>query len=85
MAKVSAIEKNNIRKRMSANQAASRQKLKEIAEDFFICFWNRRMALDRKNYKAVVETTVEIAKKVTGSEVMNKIVLYLKDENELFR
>ena len=58
---------------------------KEIEEDFFICFWNRRMALDRKNYKAVVETTVEIAKKVTGSEVMNKIVLYLKDENELFR
>ena len=58
---------------------------KEIEEDFFICFWNRRMALDRKNYKAVVETTVEIAKKVTGSEVMNKIVLYLKDENEIFR
>ena len=33
MATVSAIEKNNKRKRMSANQAASRQKLTEIAED----------------------------------------------------
>ena len=33
MAKVSAIEKNNKRKRMSANQANARKELKKIAED----------------------------------------------------
>lgn len=27
-------------------------------------FWNRRMALDRRNYKALVETTVELGNKV---------------------
>ena len=35
----------------------------EISADFFSNFWNRRMALDRKNYRGVIDVTVEIAKK----------------------
>ena len=38
----------------------------EILPDFFTAFWNRRMALDRRNYKALVETTVALANKVGG-------------------
>ena len=57
----------------------------EISADFFSNFWNRRMALDRKNYKGVIDVTVEIAKKISCSEVLNIIVYYLKDENEIFR
>ena len=36
----------------------------EILPEFFKNFWVRRMALDRRNYKQLVETTVEIANKV---------------------
>ena len=51
MAKVSAIEKNNKRKRMSANQAASRQKLKEIAEDLNRPFDERVEAMIKLSQK----------------------------------
>ena len=57
----------------------------EISTDFFSNFWNRRMALDRRNYKGVIDVTVEIAKKISCAEVLNIIVYYLKDENEIFR
>lgn len=32
-----------------------------ILSEFFRCFWIRRMALDKRNYKQLVDTTVEIA------------------------
>lgn len=38
----------------------------QILPEFFKHFWVRRMALDRRNYRALVETTVEIAGKVRG-------------------
>ena len=36
----------------------------EVIPEFFKHFWVRRMALDRRNYKQLVETTVELANKV---------------------
>lgn len=36
----------------------------EILPPFFKHFWNQRMALDRRNYRQLVDTTVEIANKV---------------------
>ncbi|CAL5435381.1 unnamed protein product [Camellia sinensis] len=36
----------------------------DILPEFFRNFWVRRMALDRRNYRQLVETTVEIANKV---------------------
>ena len=39
----------------------------EILPEFFRNFWVRRMALDRRNYKQLVETTVELANKVKAS------------------
>jgi splicing factor 3B subunit 1 len=56
-----------------------------ILPEFFRHFWVRRMALDRRNYKQVVETTVEIANKVGCSEVVSRIVDDLKDESEPYR
>lgn len=56
-----------------------------ILPEFFRNFWIRRMSLDRRNYKQVVETTVELANKVGCSQVLSKIVDDLKDESEPYR
>lgn len=53
--------------------------------EFFRNFWLRRNALDKKNYKQLIETTVEIAGKVGGAEIIKKIVDELKDDNETCR
>eukprot|EP01118_Nematostelium_gracile_P013049 TRINITY_DN4875_c0_g1_i1.p1 TRINITY_DN4875_c0_g1~~TRINITY_DN4875_c0_g1_i1.p1 ORF type:complete len:554 (-),score=181.06 TRINITY_DN4875_c0_g1_i1:121-1782(-) len=58
---------------------------KEILPEFFKRFWDRRMALDRRNYKQLVETTVALANKVGGAEIIQKIVNDLKDESEPYR
>ncbi|CAF0869746.1 unnamed protein product [Brachionus calyciflorus] len=57
----------------------------EILPDFFRHFWNQRMALDKRNYRQLVDTTVEIANKVGASEIINRIVDDLKDESENYR
>lgn len=36
----------------------------EVLNPFFSHFWVRKMALDRRNYRALVETTVSISDKV---------------------
>ncbi|KAG5457158.1 MAG: splicing factor 3b, subunit 1, partial [Olpidium bornovanus] len=54
----------------------------EILPEFFKNFWVRRMALDRRNYKQLVETTVELAQRVGVSEILSRIVEDLKDESE---
>ena len=41
--------------------------------------------MDRRNYKQLVDTTVEIAAKVGPAEILEKVVDDLKDENEPFR
>lgn len=57
----------------------------EILTPFFRAFWNVRMAMDRRNYKQLVDTTVEIAQKVGAVEIVTRIVDDLKDENEQYR
>ena len=57
----------------------------EVMPDYFKHFWVRRMALDRRNYKQLVETTQEIALKVGCSDVVGRIVEDLKDESEPYR
>jgi splicing factor 3B subunit 1 len=57
----------------------------EIMEEFFRNFWLRRNALDKKNYKSLIETTVEIAGRVGGAEIVKKIVELLKDDSETIR
>jgi len=57
----------------------------EILPEFFKCFWVRRMALDRRNYRQLVDTTVELANKVGASEIVGRIVDDLKDESEPYR
>lgn len=60
--------------------------LKEhVLDEFFKSFWVRRMALDKRNYRQVVETTVDIAQKVGVSEIVERIVGNLKDESEAYR
>lgn len=57
----------------------------EILPEFFKNFLVRRMALDRRNYQQVVETTVELAQKAGVSEIVGRIVNDLKDESEPYR
>ncbi|KAJ9137847.1 U2 snRNP component prp10 [Pleurostoma richardsiae] len=60
--------------------------LKEhVLDEFFKNFWVRRMALDKRNYRQVVETTVDIGQKVGVSEILERIVVNLKDESEAYR
>lgn len=57
----------------------------DIVPDYFSCFWTRRMALDRRHFRNVVDTTVEIAVKIGGAEVLGNLVDGLKNESEPFR
>uniref|UniRef100_A0A1I7TWQ9 SF3b1 domain-containing protein n=1 Tax=Caenorhabditis tropicalis TaxID=1561998 RepID=A0A1I7TWQ9_9PELO len=57
----------------------------EVLPSFFKAFWNQRMAMDRRNYRQLVDTTVEIAQKVGCVEMIARIVDDLKDENEQYR
>jgi len=57
----------------------------DILPPFFRNFWQHRMALDRRNYRQLVDTTVEIANKVGAAEIARRIVDDLKDENEQYR
>ena len=58
---------------------------KEILSEFFRNFWIRRMALDRRNYSQVIETTEELANKVGCSDIISRIVDDLKDDSEPYR
>ena len=60
--------------------------LKEnVLSEFFKSFWVRRMALDKRNYRQVVETTVDLGQKTGASEILERIVNNLKDESEAYR
>ena len=73
-------------KQCAATEGVTPQYIKQdILPDFFKAFWVRRMALDRRNYKQVVETTVELAQKAGVSEIVGRIVNELKDEAEPYR
>ncbi|EQC25463.1 splicing factor 3B subunit 1 [Saprolegnia diclina VS20] len=56
-----------------------------VLPDFFRHFWVRRMALDKRNYKQLVETTVALANAVGASEIVGRVVDDLKDESEPYR
>ncbi|TDH72067.1 hypothetical protein CCR75_008666 [Bremia lactucae] len=58
---------------------------KKILPEFFRHFWVRRMALDQRNYRQLVETTVELANNVGASEIISRVVVDLKDESEPYR
>jgi splicing factor 3B subunit 1 len=57
----------------------------EVLPPFFANFWTQRMALDRRNYRQLVDTTVEIANKVGCAEIIHRVVDDLKDESEQYR
>ena len=57
----------------------------EILPEFFRNFWIRRMALDRRNYNQVIETTEELANKVGCSDIISRVVDDLKDDSEPYR
>ncbi|KAM3127536.1 Splicing factor 3B subunit 1 [Paramecium bursaria] len=57
----------------------------EIIPEYFRSYWDTRTATDRRNYKQMVETTLEIAQKVGTAEILERTVNDLKNEDEEFR
>ncbi|KAL0721393.1 hypothetical protein Bca4012_035992 [Brassica carinata] len=57
----------------------------DVLPAFFEHLWVKRMALEKRNYKSLVETTVEIANKVGVADIVGRVVNGLKDESELYR
>lgn len=57
----------------------------EVAPEYFRCFWIRRMALDRRNFNAVVDTTLQVAMKIGGADVLARLTDDLKDESDPYR
>ena len=43
------------------------------------------MAMDKRNYRQVVETTVDLGQKVGVGEIVERVVNNLKDESEAYR
>jgi len=56
-----------------------------VLGDFFTHFWTRRVALDKRSAKAVVETTLALAQRVGAGELVLKISPLLKDEAQPLR
>jgi hypothetical protein len=56
----------------------------EILPEFFRSFWVRRMALDRRNYRALVETTVELANKVPLAPMSSSPTMLLRSLSGCF-
>lgn len=57
----------------------------KIIPGFFRHLWSGRLAYDKKNTKQLVETTVEIACKVGGADIIRKVLKNLKSSSEPFR
>ena len=57
----------------------------KVLKRFFKSFWVRRMAIDKRTYRQVVQTTVDIGQKVGSGVILERIVVNLKDENEAYR
>lgn len=73
-------------KQLANNPLVSRSLLRnELLPDFHRSFWQRRVALDRRTYRLVVETTVSLAAKTGLSHVLPRLVGHLKDDSEPFR
>jgi len=73
-------------KQCSATDGVEPAYLKEeVIPHFFKHFWVDRNALDRRNYRQLVDTTVELANKVGAEEIVLRVVEDLKDENEQYR
>ncbi|KYQ90742.1 HEAT repeat-containing protein [Tieghemostelium lacteum] len=70
---------------VSTNGVKPQYVREKIVPEFFKHFWVRRMALDKRNYKLLVETTMELANSVGGGEIVALIVDDLKDESEAYR
>jgi splicing factor 3B subunit 1 len=69
----------------STNGVTKNYLLNRVCDDFFKQFWVRRMALDKRNYRQVVDTTVDIGQKVGAGEIIERIVVNLKDDSEAYR
>jgi splicing factor 3B subunit 1 len=73
-------------KQCCATDGVDRQYIiEEILPNYFRHFWNYRMAIDRRNYRQLVDTTIELANKVGVRVIVERIVDDLKDIQEQYR
>lgn len=55
---------------ISCNGVEANYIRKNLLQEYFDSFWIRRMAMEKRNYKQLIETTVEVAKKVGVIEIV---------------
>jgi splicing factor 3B subunit 1 len=55
---------------MSCNGVDVQYIREKVLDSFFKCFWVKRMASEKRNYKQLIETTVEVAVKVGIIEII---------------
>lgn len=74
-------------KQLCQIEGVSVDQLKErVLPEFFSHFWVRRMALDRRNYRAVIDCTVQLADRVGSGLIIGHLIDHgLRDESESFR
>ncbi|KAI3657657.1 hypothetical protein MP638_007439 [Amoeboaphelidium occidentale] len=72
-------------KQITQTQGIENHVIEDMVRPYFDNFWIRRMAVDRRNYKQVVETTWYLAKRVGSRRIISYLVPILKDEQESFR
>lgn len=70
---------------VSCNGVEAKYVREEVVPEYFRCFWIRRMALDRRNFRAVVDTTLAIAEKIGGRDVIALLTGDLKDASDPYR
>ncbi|KAH3672244.1 hypothetical protein WICMUC_004339 [Wickerhamomyces mucosus] len=58
---------------------------KELLPPFFKHFWVRRLALDRRSSREVIETSIVLSNKVGAAEIIERLLNIIKDESEPFR
>ncbi|GAB7363838.1 hypothetical protein MBLNU230_g4403t1 [Neophaeotheca triangularis] len=59
--------------------------INDVMPEFFKSFWVRKLALDKRSYAQVIETTVDLSQKVGCGHILDNIVPHLKDDSEPFR
>jgi splicing factor 3B subunit 1 len=57
----------------------------KIIDPYFKNFFTLKLSMDKRSYKQIIETTVEIGNKVGTHEILIKIIDELKSEKEEFR
>jgi splicing factor 3B subunit 1 len=74
-----------VKQLVSTNGIESKFIKQKIIEPYFKNFFTYKLSMDKRSYKQIIETTVEVGNKVGSYDILVKIIDELKSEKEQFR